>query len=171
MLKESTKRSHLTVTGEMASFKLGEQSLETQGAQIQYSYSLYERLSLEAFISTAFGGASELSSSFFGFGGYGMYNIWGDCCWSKRSVMLGDRDVLTEQSSSTFSVLIGGGIDQYLLNGSKGVYSGSGLGVAASIIVPFKKWSLRLNAKQSFLAAAGQSIDATFLGAGVSFNF
>jgi hypothetical protein len=170
-MSETTQRSHLSVTGEMAHFVLGDQSLDTQGAQIQYSYSLYDNLRLEAFISTAFGGASGLSSSFFGFGGYGMYSVWGDCCQVRKSLSLNSKNLFIEQSPDTFSVLIGGGIDQYLLNGAKGVYSSSGFGLAASLIYPFASWSLRFNIKQSFLTASGQTIDATFAGAGAAFNF
>jgi hypothetical protein len=170
-LQESTQRSHISVTGEMAHFKLGEASLDTQGAQIQYSYSLYDKLRLEAFVSTAFGGGSDLSTSFFGFGGYAMYSLWGDCCQVKKSINLNSRSIVVEEASDTMSVLVGAGLDEYLLNGSKGVYSSSGVGVAASLIYPYKTWSLRVNAKQSFLTAAGQSIDAIFLGAGAAFNF
>lgn len=170
-IKESVQRSHLSVTAEMGVFKLGKETLETQGAQIQYAYSLFDSVRIETFVATAFSGGDDVSSSFFGFGAYGMYGVMGECCRARRSIDLNARTLVMEESAETLSLLIGAGVDQLFLNGSAGVYSSSGLGVAGSMIYPFKTWSLRVNAKQSFLSAGGESITATFVGAGAAFSF
>lgn len=166
------KRSRVSVTAEWTKLSLGNQDIDAQGIQLQYDYSFSNRIFFEGFISTSMTATDgALQSSFVGFGGYGMYSFFGSCCEVHKSVSVDSRSVLVEEVPNSWLLLAGAGVDQYLLNGTKGVYSSTGFGLQLSALVPLGSYTGRVNFKSSQLTSGALSIPAMFLGVGLVFSF
>jgi hypothetical protein len=171
-INESIQRSRVSTTLEWTKLTLGDQDIDAQGIQLQYDYSFSNRLFFEGFVSTAMTAADgALQSSFVGFGAYALYSFFGNCCEVHKTVSVDSRQLLKEEIPSGWLLLAGAGVDQYLLNGTKGVYSSTGFGVEVSALFPLGSYSGRVNLKSSQLTAGALSIPALFAGVGVVYSF
>ncbi len=171
-VNESVKRSRLSTTLEWTKLTLGDQDVDAQGIQLQYNYSFSNRLFFEGFISTAMtSGEGALQSSFVGFGAYALYSFFGNCCEVQKTVSVDSRQIISEEVPSSWLLLAGVGVDQYLLNGTKGVYSSTGFGVEVSALFPVGSYTGRVNFKSSQLTAGALSVPAMFAGVGMVFSF
>lgn len=172
-ISENTERSRLSVVTQFGSMTLGGQSLSTQGVQLQYGYSVLEYLQVEAFLATALssGSSSGLSSTFTGLGLYGLYPVWGRNIQTKKQLLLNSKSIYTEVTSSSSMLLIGAGVDNYLLNGSKGIYSSTGAGIELSFLFPVWEYTGRANLKYTNLEAGGKVVEMMFADLGISFLF
>ncbi|MFM6928383.1 MAG: hypothetical protein ACKOX6_07955 [Bdellovibrio sp.] len=172
-ISETTERSRLSMLFQFGSMTLGGQSLSTQGMQIQYGYSLIEQLQIEGFLATALssGESSGLSSTFTGLGLYALYPVWGRNIQAKKQLLLNSKNIYSEVSNSSSLLLIGGGVDNYMLNGTKGIYSSTGAGVEASYLFPIWGYTGRANLKYTNLDAGGKVVELMFADVGLSFLF
>lgn len=165
------QKSAVTVSGEMAQFKLPGGTISGMGGKIEYSRYLTKRISIDPFFAMAFGAQGGVSSTFTGFGGYVNYTLLGDCCASSKSITLEGRSLVNEVKPRTSLLRVGLGFDQVFLNGDKAVYPASGLGAGASYEFPIFGFNLRLAARTSFMTANSQAIQAFFFSAGLNFPF
>ncbi|MGE5087292.1 MAG: hypothetical protein ACM3MG_13385 [Bacillota bacterium] len=170
---EKMERSRLSLLSQFGSMTLGGQSLTTQGIQIQYGYSVFEKLQLEGFIATALslGNSEGLSSTFTGLGLYAFYPLLGRNIQTHKQLLLNSKSIYSEVSSSSILLLVGAGLDNYMLNGSKGIYSSTGAGVEASCLFPIWGYTGRANLKYTNLEAGGKAVEMMFADLGLSFLF
>lgn len=170
---ETNERSRLSLLSQFGSMTLGGQSLSTQGLQIQYGYSVLNSLQLEGFIATALssGSSSGLASTFTGLGMYALYSVWGNNIQSTKQVLLNSKSIYSEVSNPSSVILVGAGVDNYMLNGSKGIYSSTGAGVEVSCLFPVWGYTGRANLKYTNLEAGGKNVEMILGDLGLSFLF
>lgn len=170
---EKNERSRLSLLSQFGSMTLGGQSLSTQGLQIQYGYSVLNSLQLEGFIATALssGSSSGLSSTFTGLGLYTLYSVWGSNIQASKQLVLNNKSIYSEVSNASSLILVGAGVDNYLLNGTKGIYSSTGVGVEVSCLFPFWGYTGRANLKYTNLEAGGKNVEMILGDLGLSFLF
>ena len=170
---EKNERSRLSLLSQFGSMTLGGQSLSTQGLQIQYGYGVLNSLQLEGFIATALssGNSSGLSSTFTGLGLYALYSIWGNNIQASKQLVLNNKSIYSEVSNASSLFLVGAGVDNYMLNGTKGIYSSTGVGVEVSCLFPIWGYTGRANLKYTNLEAGSKNVEMILGDLGLSFLF
>jgi len=163
----SQTKSFLTASGEAAQFTLEEGSLSGSGLKVDFTNSFSEKVALEVYLSSAINTAG--GSSFTGLGGYTFYNIWGECCATVRTVSIDGKPMLTETSVRGQNLQVGLGLDQFFLNGSKSVYSASGLGLSVIYQFALYKYNFKAEARHSQMNAGTNKIQGNFVSFGVVF--
>lgn len=167
-VEESRTRSFLAVSGEGSQFTLEEGALSGSGVKVGFANSFTEKTTLGVFLSSALNTSG--GASFTGLGGYVYYTLLGDCCTTVRKLQVDGRTLVTESSEGGQSLQVGFGLDQFFLNGSKSVYSSSGLG--ASLAYQFSLWSYRFKAeaRHSQMTAGQNKIQGNFFSLGMVFD-
>lgn len=167
------KTNWLSIGAESSSFQVGEGAIRGSGVHLDLSHNFGAKYTMEVFLATALSGGSSVSSSFTGYGGNAYYNLFSSCCERRRTVLVDGVPVINEYQEQRYLFQIGGGLNQYLLNGTKGVYSSSGLGVGANLIfrVPslFKTLQFKASARTAQMVASETKVQAVFLTFGVVF--
>ncbi|MBX3041132.1 MAG: hypothetical protein KF789_10555 [Bdellovibrionaceae bacterium] len=166
----TTKETNaLSVSGEMSQFTLDDGSLSGTGIRADFLHAFSRKVSFELFLSSAFSNDKSVSSSFTGYGGSFYYNLFSECCGESKTLNVDGVPLVHESQSRGQQFQVGLGLNQYLLNGSEGVYSASGLGVGANYVFEVKSWNIKLSGRFADMISGGNKIQATFLGIGVLF--
>ena len=121
-------------------------------------------------MSTALSAEGQVSTSFTGLGAYFNFVAYGDCCNKIKTVFVNGALSTTETTKSSARVLLGVGLDQYLLNGNRNVYSTSGPGVSASYYFPIWRFLGKLSAKFSQMITDEENVSGSFIGLGLVFD-
>lgn len=166
---KSDKTSYLSAAFEYSSFKISDGNIKGNGIKIGYFYSFAEDLGLDIYLSTGFGGQSTAQASFTGTGGYIYYTLFGNCCLSDRAITVAGVGVLKETRKPIDTFSIGLGADQYLLNGSRSVYSASGLGVGLSYEFDLLSYRAKAGVRYSSMTSNQINIQAMFYSLGIVF--
>lgn len=159
----------LAISAENSQFTLPEGTILGSGVKAEFDHSFSSDFGFNLFLSTAFTGQTGGQSSFTGLGGNFSYNLLGECCAAERVVSLAGRPVLLERKELGTIVQLAVGADQYFLNGSKAVYSASGLSIGVNC--DFNVWNYRIRAsvRQSSLVANQTDMTALFFSLGLMF--
>jgi hypothetical protein len=161
------QENSLAVSGEMSQFSLSGGSISGQGIRLDFNHSFQQNYSAEIFLSTAL--SSTGASSFTGYGGYGFYDLWVTGHARHQVTAIDGVPVLQESEEQSQVLQVGLGLNQYLLNGSKGVYSSSGFGVAANYIFRLSKYNIKTSGRYSSLISNNTSVQALSLSIGIVF--
>lgn len=159
----------LTAAGEMSTFTLDEGKIEGQGAKIDFYHSTSSKVGVELFVSSALSGGQSVSSSFTGLGGYALYNVLTECCAQTRTAMLNGVPVVTDAQPANHLFQVGLGLNQYFLNGSRGVYSLSGPGFAANYLFRVYGWQLKSSIRTAQLVSNQTKVQGVSLSIGLVF--
>lgn len=163
----SKTKSFLTTSGEVAQFTLDEGSLSGSGLKVDFNNSFSDNISLEIYLASALNTAG--GASFTGLGGYTYYNVLGECCATVRTVSVDGKPMMTETSLRGQNLQVGLGLDQFFLNGSKNVYSASGLGISVIYQFSLFKYNFKTEARHSQMTAGQNKIQGNFVSFGVVF--
>lgn len=161
------QENSLAISGEISQFSLSGGSISGQGIRLDFNHSFQQNYSAEVFLSTAL--SSTGASSFTGYGGYGFYDLWATGHARHQVTAIDGIPVLQESEEQTQVFQVGLGISQYLLNGSKGVYSSSGFGAAANYIFRLSKYNIKASGRYSSLISNNTSVQAVSLSIGIAF--
>ncbi|MBS1970342.1 MAG: hypothetical protein JSU04_08535 [Bdellovibrionales bacterium] len=163
----SKTKSFLTASGEAAQFTLDEGQIAGSGLKVDFTNSFSDKIALEVYLASAINTAG--GASFTGIGGYTYYNVLGECCATVRTVAVDGKPMVTETSLRGQNLQIGLGLDQYFLNGSKSVYSASGLGLSVVYQFPLFNYNFKTEARHSQMTAGQNKIQGNFFSFGVVF--
>ncbi len=163
------KTSYLSAAFEYSSFKISDGNIKGSGIKIDYLYAFSEKFSLDIYLSTGFGGQTATQASFTGTGAYVYYSLLGNCCLIDRSVYIAGTSILNESNTPSNHFSIGLGADQYLLNGSKSVYSASGVGIGLNYEFDLWKYRAKAGLRYSAMTSNQINIQATFYSLGIVF--
>jgi hypothetical protein len=163
----SQTKSFLTASGEMAQFTLEEGQISGSGLKVDFTNSFSDKVALEVYLASALNTSG--GASFTGIGGYTYYNVLGECCATVRTVAVDGKPMITETSLRGQNLQLGLGLDQFFLNGSKSVYSASGLGLSVIYQFPLFNYSFKTEARHSQMTAGQNKIQGTFFSFGVVF--
>ncbi len=163
----STTKSFLTASGEAAQFTLDEGQISGSGLKVDFMNSFSDKIALAVYLASAINTAG--GASFTGIGGYTYYNIFGECCATIRTVAVDGKPMVTETSLRGQNLQVGLGLDQFFLNGSKSVYSASGLGLSVIYQFPLFNYNFKTEARHSQMTAGQNKIQGNFFSFGVVF--
>lgn len=155
-------RNYLSAGMEYASFTL-ENGGKVAGTSIHVDFTHYfnNKYGIEISLASAFNASSTTASSFTTIGGYAYYTLFGDCCSLNKIVTLDGAPILIESTNKRNSLKAGLGIDQVFLNGSKSVYSISGLGLGVQY--DFKMFNRLFKASGKYSMMSSNEMDVTGL--------
>lgn len=161
-------RDSLTLSGDMSTFTLEGGTISGSGAKIDFQHAFAPRASVELFLSSAISASQGVSSSFTGYGAHLLYSPFQDAYSANRSIEVNGVSLITENAETKHLFEIGVGLNQYLLNGSKGVYSASGLDGIASYRFAMLSFQWKASARFASLVSAATPVSAIFLSIGLS---
>jgi hypothetical protein len=164
-------KSQITASYELTDLKTDEGNIAGAGLRVTFNHWLTPSLSLDFGASVAINNQSSVqSNSFTGFNFFTYYNVFGKPYGSEKKIQISDHSLLTERQKQRHSLFVGAGVSQYFLNGNRGVYSASGLGVGA--IYQFQIWNtlLRLSSRWNQLEASQIKIDGLSYDLGICFS-
>lgn len=133
--KKEASRSTLGLAADVSQFSFSGASIQGSGLKADFTHYLTDRIGAEVFLSTAL--TNSGSNSFNGFGTYAHYSFFSNCCGLTQKIKVGGQDLLEEQIPRSFKLQVGVGLNQYLFNGSSGVYSMSGPGAMIQAVDTF----------------------------------
>lgn len=163
------QKNRLSVSLETSSFRLDEGEINGTGGRIDFSHSFSKKWSMDLSLSTALNGQGSLQSAFTGFSGYAYFNLFSDCCGQERTTLLNGHTLVNEVDSQPQSFQIGLGLEQFLLNGSRGVYSFSGPGVGTNYQVNIGSFRLKVSGRYSEMETPQSKVKAMLIGVGLVF--
>lgn len=166
-LQQERAKSFLTASAEFSQFSLEEGSIGGSGLKVDFQNAFSDKVSLEIYLASAINTTG--GSSFTGLGGYTYYNVYGDCCQTNRRVILDGKPMVTETTPKGTNFQVGVGLDQFFLNGSKSVYSASGLGLSAIYQFALFKYNFKAEGRHSRMTAGENKIQGTFFSFGLVF--
>lgn len=168
-IKES--KNQIGIAYENSSFTAETGNLVGTGFRVSFFTKIYEELSAEVFLSAALNKEASVQNSFTGLGGYVLYSLLGSQSASTKTTLINHASVISETRPSRHNVLVGAGLNQYFLNGTKGVYSASGLGL--EIVYRFEVWGINLKVagRYGMLSAASTDVKVTGYDFGVVIPF
>jgi hypothetical protein len=158
-----------------AAFELSQMTLKGgtisgNGIKVDFSHYFNDKLSLEVYLSTAINASSAVQSSYTGLGAYVYYTLSGNCCDLKKTVTYDGVPVLVEKNERNSSFQLGAGLDQFLLNGSKSVYSISGIGLGATYQFMLFGYHMKAAGRYSLMSANSETVNGLFFSIGVLFG-
>ncbi len=159
-------KSQISASYESSELATPDGTINGSGVRATYNHWLSQNFMVEFGSSIALNNQnSAQSNSFTHFNLYSYYNLWGTPYKLVKKSYLSDALVSSETIATRHALFIGGGISQYFLNGNRGVYSASGLGLG--LIYQFQVWNtlLRVSSRWNQLQSSQISID------GLSFDF
>lgn len=167
----SENKSHISAGYETTSLSTSEGTIAGAGLRAAYNHWLSPSWAFEFGASVAMNSQSAVqSNSFTGFNVFGYYNLFGRPYSAEKKTYLSDVLISTETQDTRHSFFVGGGVSQYFLNGNRGVYSASGLGLGA--VYQFRLWqsTLRVSSRWNQLQAAQLTINGMCFDVGLSFS-
>lgn len=167
-VEETHSRSNLSASGEFSQFTLQEGSLAGSGVKLGFANAMSPQTTLGVYLASALN--TNGGASFTGLGGYLYYNLLGNCCTSVRKLLVDGRPYLTESTERGQSLQVGLGLDQFFLNGSRSVYSASGLGASLTYQFAILSYNLKAEARHSQLTAGQNKIQGNFFSLGLLFD-
>lgn len=165
----SEQKNRLGVLFETSSFKLTEGEIKGAGGRIEFSHAFNSKLSMDLGLATALNNENSVQSTFTGFSGYGFYSLFTDCCGKQRNMTLNGHSILTESDNQPQVFQVGIGLEQFFLNGSRGVYSFSGPGIAANYQITLWSVCFKASARYTEMETQQTKVKATLFGLGVMF--
>lgn len=162
------KNNFLSAAFEMATFQVESDSVSGTGVKLNFGHHFDYPLQIDLSFFTAINGA-ETQVSFSGLGASLYYDVFGSCCETEITTYLGSEKIAVEKNKPSNSLQVGLGIDQFYLNGTKNVYSSSGLNVGAVYKFNLFNYNLMATARYSLLNSNKQKIQAYFFGLGILF--
>lgn len=163
-------RSQISFVGEGSVLSTEAGSVQGVGAQVEFGHFFRDDLSMNIAVATALASNNGLSSSFTGFYGYANYLISGTCCLSRTRTLVDGNVISSEVTNRTSRWLAGLGLEQFFLNGNRGVYSASGPGVSTSYFFQFWDYTWKAEARYAHLLSNQKPVGAMFIGLGLSFD-
>jgi hypothetical protein len=167
-LEQDRTKSFLSTSGEFAMFTLEEGKISGPSLKVDFNNSFSNRFSIELYLASAINASG--GSSFTGIGGYAYYNLFGDCCTAYRRVSIDGKPMISETAEKAQNLQLGFGIDQFFLNGSKSVYSASGVGFGALYQFSLFKYDFNAEARHSQMSAGQSKIQGDFFSLGMVFG-
>lgn len=164
-------RNSITISGDLSQFSLPGGSIQGTGVKVDYARDISDKSAVELFLSTALSSGQSVSTSFTGISAHYFYRLTGNCCDQRQTVAVNSSPVVVDVVKKRQSLQLGLGVNQYFLNGSRTVYSASGLGVAANYNFRFKDVNLKAQVRYAQLVASSVNINGLFLSLGVNFPF
>lgn len=165
------QKGQISAGYETTEFSTGEGTISGSGLRMAYNHWFTSSYAVEFGASVAMNSqASVQSNSFTGFNLFGYYNLLGQPFSSAKQTYLSDTLISVEQQPARYSLSVGVGVSQYFLNGTRGVYSASGLG--AGFIYQVRVWSamVRASARWNQLQASSLNVDGLSFDLGFSFS-
>lgn len=166
--KKEASRSTLGLAADISQFKFTGASIQGSGIKADFTHYLTDRIGAEVFLSTAL--TNSGSNSFNGFGTYAHYSFFSDCCGLTQKLKIGGQDLLEEQIPRSFKLQVGVGLNQYLFNGSSGVYSMSGPGAMVQAVDTFWGFTWFGGARTMFLSNGHIGASGLSVYLGLSFS-
>lgn len=163
-------RSQISFVGESSLLSTEAGNVQGAGAQVEFGHFFRDDISMNIAVATALASNNGLSSSFTGFYGYANYLISGTCCLSRTSTLVDGNVISSEVTNRTSRWLAGIGLEQFFLNGNRGVYSASGPGVGTSYYFQFWDYTWKAEFRYATLLSNQKPVGALFLGLGLSFD-
>lgn len=163
----SEQRNSLSISGEMSQFTTDGGSISGQGLRLDLAHAFQKSWSAEIFLSTAMGAAG--ASSFTGYGGYAFYDLYSTGKSRNQETSIDGIPLIRESQDQEQLLQLGAGINQYLLNGSRGVYSSSGPGAAANYLFRLFKYNFKTSVRYSSLVSNNTSVQAISFSLGMVF--
>lgn len=163
------KKNSISVLGISSSFTTEEGAISGSGLGVDFGHAFNDKTTFEISLSTALSQGKGVASSFTGLSGFVYYNFFAGCCDKFKTVLISGVPIYEETLLDPYLLQLGIGVNQYFLNGSKGVYSSSGLGLGANFL--FRAWDFRvkLSARASKMTSNETEVTGIFLGAGLIF--
>ncbi len=164
-------RNYLSAGMEYATFNL-ENGGKIAGTSIHADFTHYfnNRFGAEISLASAFNASSATASSFTTIGGYVHYTIFGDCCSLNKIITLDGAPIVIESTNKRNSLKVGVGIDQVFLNGSKSVYSISGLGLGAQYDFKMFHRLFKASARYSMMSSNEMDVAGLFFSLQMTFG-
>ncbi len=169
-VEKKTTTSFIGASLDFTQMTLKGGSITGNGFRINFDHYFSPKMAVEVYLSTAINTDTNVSNSFTGIGGYGYYTLLGNCCDLKKVVSHEGVPILVEKNEHKNSLQVGAGIDQFFLNGTKSVYSISGLGVGANYHFPLFGYHFKAYLRYSMMSANKTSVTGIFLGLGINFG-
>lgn len=173
---ELSLRTDDTVTGNQISLGFNSSTLTAEGGTIQgsgikvdFTHYFASKLSMELNLAAAFSMDSKIQNSFTGLGGIVYYTLTGQCFETRSNVYVNEMLIASEATTQSRCFRVGGGLQQYFLNGSKNIYSGSGLGVSAAY--HFNLWDYNFKATGGYSMISAGKTQLGNINLGISFIF
>jgi hypothetical protein len=164
------KNNFLTGSFENTIFKTDQGSITGTGIRASFQHWMNESYGVEFAASVAMNNQSSVqSNSFTGFNAFGYYALWGTPYTSIKKNFMGDKLVASELRSLESCVFAGLGISQYFLNGTRGVYSASGLGAGVGYTTHF--WGLNWKASAHWTQLQASDLSVNGLSYDIGFTF
>ncbi len=167
--KFENQKNNIAVLGITSSFQTDEGTITGSGIGVDFAHGFNDNLTMDVSISTALSQGKGVSSSFTGVSGFVYYNFLSACCDKYKTVSVANAPVFTETVLSPYLLQVGAGINQYFLNGSRGVYSSSGLGVGANFFFRAWDYQIKLSGRVSQMTTNEMQVQGVYMGAGLVF--
>lgn len=169
-VKTDDHRSMISTSFESSQFTLAEGSILGTSAKVDFSYFVSPKLDFEIYLSSALNLQKGAQASFTGLGGYVYYTVWGDSFETQKTVSIIQQSIITDKNNKIYNLQVGAGLDQFLLNGSKSVYSASGIGIGAIYRFNIYDYNLKAAARYSTMTSGANKLQGLFLGLGIVFT-
>lgn len=163
-------KNYLSAGLEFAQFTLEGGSLNGTSVKVDFSHYFTPKWGIEVFLASAVNASSGGASNFTTLGGYFNYTLLGNCCSIQKTISMDGSPIVVETSSKKNQLKVGVGIDQVFLNGSKSVYSISGVGAGASYEFRMFDYPLKASGRYSMMSSGAMSISGIFFGLGMTFG-
>lgn len=138
------KRLTLFVDSEFTMLKSSTASLVGAGPRLSALYALSPTWSLNFGIAQALSLSSGLSALYTAVNLHASYALTGSFASGERTLSYEGESFLRYRRAPQPTLMLSGGLEQYFLNASSAVISGSGLGI--SLLYCFPMWGADLNA-------------------------
>lgn len=167
--EKTTNKNFLSGSFEMVTFQVESESVGGSGLKLDFGHHFEYPFQIDLSFFTAINGA-ESQVSFSGLGASLYYDVFGNCCETVTTTYLGAEKIAIEKTPPTSSLQAGFGIDQFYLNGTKNVYSSSGINVGAAYKFSLFDFNFKASGRYSMMTSNKQKIQAYFFGLGIIFN-
>ncbi len=158
--RSQTLNSALSIHGNYTQFALQNGTINGTGLRAGYTHYLTEKIGAEVFLATAL--QTSGVNSFTGYGMSAHYTLFSPCCALNREVQLNGETQLRERVPTGFKLQVGAGLNQYLFNGTNGVYSLSGPGLLVQSI--YEVWGLSMVTGVQYITLSNGTVKATGMG-------
>ncbi len=165
--EEVEKNNFLTLSAEKLTFKNDANPFDSSGLEIDFGHHFKWPFEVNVSFFTALSAQQKVSVS--GFSSGLSYDLIGTCCGANRTTYLGQEPIIIEKSRLSHLLQLGFGIDSYYFDGSKFVYSSSGLHLSMNYRFNFFGYNFKISGKQSQLKINNDKINATVFGLGLVF--
>lgn len=129
-------------------FSLDTGTIQGTGPKIDFTHYFGNKINVEFFLATALSFEAKNKIAFIGLGGVLYYTALGQCYQTRNNVYINETLIASEFNTQTNCLRVGGGLQQYFLNGTKNIYSGAGIGLNAAY--HFTMWNYYFKTDTSY---------------------